>query len=61
MVEFTDKVGAGSTTTVNVFVEAQLLPDGVKVYVVVLVLSRAGDQDPVIPFVEVVGKLKVLP
>ena len=28
---------------------------GVKIYVVVAVLFKAGDQDPIIPFVEVVG------
>ena len=34
---------------------------GVKVYVVVVVLLIAGDQEPVIPFVDVVGSVKVPP
>ena len=36
-------------------------PVGVKVYVVVAVLLIAGDQMPVIPLVEVVGKVNVAP
>jgi hypothetical protein len=44
----------GLTVIVNVVV-AQLPAVGVKVYVVVVVLSNAGDQVPVIPLVDVVG------
>jgi hypothetical protein len=35
--------------------------DGVNVYVVVAVLLIAGDHDPVIPFVAVVGSMNVPP
>ena len=52
------KVGVvfGITVTVSVVVVAHRPAVGVKVYVVVVVLSKAGDQDPVYPFSEVVGK-----
>ena len=50
------------TVIVSVVVAAHCPAVGVNVYVVVAVLSNAGDQDPVIPFVEVVGKAdKVAP
>ena len=45
----------GLTVIVKVVVEAHVPPDGVKVYVVVAVLFNAGDQVPLIPFVDVVG------
>ena len=40
---------------VNVVVAAHTPDVGVKVYIVVVVLSKAGDQVPVIALVEVVG------
>ena len=43
------------TTIVIVAVVAHCPASGVKVYVVVVVLSKAGDQAPVIPLLEVVG------
>ena len=46
----------GLTVIVNVAVVAHCPAVGVKVYVVVAVLSKAGDQVPVMPLVEVVGK-----
>jgi phosphate starvation-inducible membrane PsiE len=51
------KVGItfGLTVIVKVVVVAQSPAVGVKVYVVVFKLSNAGDQEPVIPFKEVVG------
>ena len=50
------------TVIVNVAVVAHCPAIGVKVYVVVAVLFKAGDQVPVIPFVEVVGNAaKVAP
>jgi hypothetical protein len=52
----------GLTVIVNVAVVAHCPGSGVKVYVVVVVLSNAGDQVPVIPLVEVVGSgAKVAP
>jgi hypothetical protein len=45
----------GLTVIVNVVVVAHCPAVGVKVYVVVVVLSKAGDQVPVMPLVEVVG------
>ena len=45
----------GLTVIVKVVVVAHCPAVGVNVYVVVAVLSSAGDQDPVIPLVEVVG------
>ena len=45
----------GSTVIVMVAVVAHNPEVGVKVYVVVAVLSKAGDQVPVIPLFEVVG------
>jgi len=45
----------GFTVIVNVVVVAHCPAVGVKVYVVVAVLSKAGDQVPVIPLVDVVG------
>ena len=45
----------GLTTIVNVVVVAHSPAVGVKVYVVVAVLSSAGDQVPVIPLFDVVG------
>ena len=52
------KVGVtfGLTVIVNVVVVAHRPAVGVNVYVVVTVLFNAGDQVPVIPLVEVVGK-----
>jgi hypothetical protein len=52
---------AGNTSTVIVVVEVQLEVVGVKVYVVVAVLFISGNQVPVTPFVEVVGKVKLCP
>ena len=49
-------VALGVTVMVKVFTEAHCPAVGVNVYVVVFVLSKAGDHVPVIPFVEVVGK-----
>ena len=48
---FGDEValGNGFTVTVNVVVFAQSPAVGVKVYIVVAVLFKAGDQVPVIP------------
>ena len=51
----TEGVIFGLTVIVNVAVVAHGPASGVKVYVVVVVLSNAGDQVPVIPLVEVVG------
>jgi hypothetical protein len=52
----------GLTVIVNVVVVAHCPAVGVKVYVVVVVLSSAGDQVPVIPLLEVVGNgVKVAP
>ena len=45
----------GLTVIVSVVVAAHCPAVGVNVYVVVAVLSNAGDHDPVIPLVEVVG------
>jgi hypothetical protein len=47
----------GLTVIVNVAVVAHCPAVGVNVYVVVAVLSKAGDQVPVMPLVEVVGKV----
>ena len=44
------------TVIVNVAVEAHCPAVGVNVYTVVAVLFKAGDQVPVIPLLEVVGK-----
>ena len=44
------------TVMINVVVVAHCPAVGVKVYVVVVVLSNAGDHVPVIPLVDVVGK-----
>jgi hypothetical protein len=44
-----------------VVVVAQFEEEGENVYVVVAVLFIAGAQVPVIPFVDVVGKLKLCP
>ena len=52
----TGKVPLLLTTTVIVAVVAQNEVSGVKVYVVVAILFGAGDQVPLIPFKEVVGK-----
>jgi hypothetical protein len=46
----------GFTTMVSIAVVAHWPLDGVNVYVVVAVLFNAGDQVPVMPFCEVVGK-----
>jgi hypothetical protein len=52
----------GLTVIVNVVVVAHCPAVGVKVYVVVAVLSNAGDHEPVIPLLEVVGSAdKVAP
>ena len=50
-------VAFGVIVTVIVVVTAHCPASGVKVYVVVVVLLNAGDHVPVMPFVEVVGKL----
>jgi hypothetical protein len=58
------KVGVmfGLTVIVNVAVVAHCPAVGVNVYVVVAVLLSAGDHEPVIPLVEVVGNAdKVAP
>ena len=47
---------AGLITIVIIVVVAHLPESGVKTYVVVIVLSIAGDQVPVIPLFEVVGR-----
>jgi phage terminase large subunit len=51
------KVGItfGFTVIVNVVVVAHKPAVGVNVYVVVVVLFNAGNQDPVMPFKEIVG------
>jgi hypothetical protein len=54
-------VAFGVIVTVIVVVTAHCPASGVKVYVVVVVLLNAGDHVPVMPFVEVVGKLNTLP
>jgi hypothetical protein len=43
------------TVIVNVVVVAHSPADGVNVYVVVVVLFKAGDHEPVIPLLDVVG------
>jgi hypothetical protein len=48
-------VTVGLTVIVTVAVVAHCPASGVKVYVVVVVLSNAGDQVPVIPLLDVVG------
>jgi hypothetical protein len=48
------------TVIVNVAVVAHCPAVGVNVYVVVVVLSNAGAQVPVIPLLEVVGKAERL-
>ena len=48
------------TTIVMVAVVAHCPAVGVKVYNVVFVLSKGGDQFPVIPFKEVVGKAEIV-
>jgi Flp pilus assembly pilin Flp len=58
------KVGVllGVTTMVNVVLVAHCPVVGVKVYVVVAVVFKAGDQVPEMPLTEVVGKgVKVPP
>ena len=51
----------GFTTTLIVAIVAHWLANGVKVYVVLIVVLIVGDQEPEIPFVDVVGKLKEPP
>ena len=46
----------GLTVIVSVAVVAHCPTDGVNVYIVVAVLFNAGDQVPVMPFSDVVGK-----
>jgi hypothetical protein len=46
----------GLTVIVSVVVVAHWPASGVNVYVVVAVLSSTGDQEPLIPLLEVVGK-----
>jgi hypothetical protein len=57
------KVGVtfGVTVTLIVVVTAHCPADGVNVYVVVAVVFTAGDQVPVIPSIDVVGKIKLAP
>jgi hypothetical protein len=50
-------VALGVIVTVNVVATAHWFAAGVKVYVVVAVLLNAGDQLPVMPSTETVGKL----
>ena len=45
----------GKTVIVTVTGSAHSPTSGVKVYVVVVVLSKAGDQEPGIPLLEIVG------
>ena len=45
------------TVTVRVAVVAHWPPSGVKVYSVVVVLSKAGAQVPIMPFSDVTGKV----
>ena len=54
-------VTLGFTVTVNVAVVPHCPANGVNVYVVVVVLFIAGDHVPVMPFVDVVGKVKLPP
>src|SRR5215204_2844255 len=54
-------VTCGVTVTISVAVVAQLLPVGVKVYVVVAVLFTAGDQVPAMPSFEVGGSVMADP
>jgi hypothetical protein len=51
----------GLTVIVNVAVVAHCPAVGVNVYVVVVVLSKAGDQVPVIPLFDVVGNAVRVP
>ena len=53
-------VGSGFIVIVKVCVVAQSPAVGVNVYVVVAVLFIAGDQVPVIPFVDVVGNAGIV-
>lgn len=57
------KVGTvfGVTVTVIVCVVAHCPADGLKVYVVVVVLLNTGDQTPVMPLVDVVGNVVTVP
>ena len=50
-------VSFGLTVMVNVVVVAHWPAAGVNVYVVVTVLFNAGDQEPLIPLLDVVGKV----
>ena len=54
-------VTLGFTVIDIVVVVAHCPAVGVKVYKVVAVLSKAGDQEPVIPLLEVEGKANKLP
>ena len=54
-------VTLGFTVIVIVFVVAHCPAVGVNVYVVVDILFKAGDQVPVIPLLEVVGKANKVP
>jgi hypothetical protein len=54
-------VVAGPTVTVIVVIVAHCPAFGINVYVVVVVVLIAGFQIPVIPFVDVEGKLKEFP
>lgn len=57
-IDISTKLGStsGFTTIVNVVVVAHCPADGVKVYVVVAVLLKVGDQVPLMPLLERVGK-----
>ena len=55
MVVFVVEVTNEFTLIVNVVVVAHCPAAGMKVYVVVVVLFKAGDHVPVIPFSDVVG------
>jgi hypothetical protein len=50
-------VMAGLTVIVNVVMKAHWPASGVKVYVVVVVLSRAGVHVPVMPLFDIVGRV----
>jgi hypothetical protein len=51
----------GFTVIVNVVVDAHCPAEGVKVYVVVAWLFKAGDHVPVIPFKDEVGNAVKFP
>jgi hypothetical protein len=58
---FTVTTNGGLTVICKVVVSPHCPVTGVKVYVVVCVLSSAGDQTPVIPLRDIVGKGLIVP